>query len=276
MTTATTPHEGGDDPRWPTLKPPLKWAGGKRWLVPRLRALWSGYARRRLVEPFCGGLAIALGLNPRRALLNDANPHLINFYRHLQSGLVVKTHMRNERGLYYRHRAEFNRLAATARGRGSRKTAELFYYLNRTGYNGLCRFNGSGEFNVPFGRHEKIVYVRDFGRYAGPLSRWTFTGGDFESIEASPKDFIYADPPYDVPFRQYASEGFDWDAQERLAAWLARHPGPVVASNQATDRIVELYRGLGFKVEFLDGPRFISRTGDRSPAPEILATRNIE
>ena len=92
----------------------------------------------------------------------------------------------------------------------------------------------------------------------------------------SPKDFIYADPPYDVQFREYASDGFDWDAQERLAAWLARHPGPVVASNQATDRIVELYRGLGYKVEFLDGPRKISRTGDRSPAREILATRNIE
>ena len=276
MTTATVSHESTDEPRWPTLKPPLKWAGGKRWLVPRLRTLWRRFSRRRLVEPFCGGLAIALGLNPRHALLNDANPHLVHFYRHLRNGLVATTPMRNESELYYRHRAEFNRLAATARGRGSRKAAELFYFLNRTAFNGLCRFNRSGGFNVPFGRYKQIAYMHDFRPYAEPLSRWTFTDGDFESIEISPKDFIYADPPYDVQFRQYASDGFDWDAQERLAAWLARHPGPVVASNQATDRIQALYGGLGFKVELLDGPRNISRTGDRTPAREILATRNID
>ena len=273
MTTTTPPH-ADDDPRSPTLRPPLKWAGGKRWLVPRLRTLWRGYTRRRLVEPFCGGLAAALGLDPRRALLNDTNPHLVNFYRHLRSGLVVRIAMEYDSELYYRHRDDFNRLAATARGRKSRKAAELFYYLNRTGFNGLCRFSKSGTFNVPFGRHTGIAYVRDFRPYAEPLSRWTFTDGDFESIEVSPKDFIYADPPYDVQFRQYASDGFDWDAQERLAAWLARHRGPVVASNQATNRIQALYRDHGFEVELLEGPRRISRTGDRTPAQEILATRN--
>lgn len=274
MTTATTPLEGDDDPRWPTLKPPLKWAGGKRWLVPHLRPLWRKFSRRRLVEPFCGGLAVALGLDPRRALLNDVNPHPVNFYRHLQRGLVMRIPMRNERELYYRHRADFNRLV-TGRWSGSRKAAELFYYLNRTGYNGLCRFNRSGEFNVPFGRHASIGYVRDFRPYAEALARWTFTAGDFEAIDTSPKDFVYADPPYDVEFRQYASEGFDWEEQERLAVWLARHPGPVVASNQATERIQALYRRLGFNVELVDGPRRISRTGDRTPAREILATRNI-
>ena len=62
-------------------RPPLKWAGGKRWQLPHLRPLWEPHSRRRLVEPFCGGLAVALGLKPERALLNDANPHLINFYR---------------------------------------------------------------------------------------------------------------------------------------------------------------------------------------------------
>ncbi|CAG0971204.1 partial Modification methylase DpnIIA, partial [Anaerolineae bacterium] len=73
------------------LKPPLKWAGGKRWLVPRLQLLWEvhlkQYPEARLVEPFCGGLAVTLGLQPERALLNDINPHLINFYRWLQKGL---------------------------------------------------------------------------------------------------------------------------------------------------------------------------------------------
>ena len=274
MTATTNRHE--EEARWPTLKPPLKWAGGKRWLVPHLKPLWRGFTRRRLVEPFCGGLAIALGLDPRRALLNDVNPHLVNFYRHLQRGLVVRIPMRNEGDLYYRHRDAFNRLAATPRRRETRKAAELFYYLNRTGFNGLCRFNGRGEFNVPFGRYAKIPYMRDFRPYADALSRWTFTAGDFQAIAVKPKDFVYADPPYDVQFRTYASEGFDWDSQERLALWLSRHPGPVVASNQATPRIVKLYRSLGFSLRFLDGPRFISRTGDRTPAQEIFATRNID
>ena len=62
------------------LRPPLKWAGGKRWQLPHLRPLWAPHRHRRLVEPFCGGLAVTLGLMPQRALLNDVNPHLINFY----------------------------------------------------------------------------------------------------------------------------------------------------------------------------------------------------
>ncbi len=256
------------------LKPPLKWAGGKRWLVPRLSELWRQYRTRRLVEPFCGGLAVALGLSPRVALLNDVNPHPVNFYRHLQAGLKIRIPMRNESALYYRHRREFNRLV-TGRGIESRKAAELFYYLNRTGYNGLCRFNRKGEFNVPFGHHKRINYVRNFGRYCERLSTWRFENLDFEHLPLERDDFIYADPPYDVPFTQYASNGFGWDEQERLAHWLSRHPGPVVLSNQATERVVDLYRRLGFRLRFVDAPRMISCTGDRSPAREVIATRGL-
>jgi DNA adenine methylase len=259
-----------------TLRPPLKWAGGKRWLAPYLEPLWRAQATGRLVEPFCGGLAIALGLNPRRALLNDVNPHPVNFYRHLQQGLTIRVAMRNDRDLYYRHRSDFNRLATTRRGALSRKAAELFYYLNRTAYNGLCRFNRKGEFNVPFGRHERINYVRDFGAYRAVLSRWHFVSGDFEEMDLRNDDFIYADPPYDVPFRQYSRHGFEWDEQVRLARWLAEHKGPVVLSNQATDRVLDLYESLGFGLEILDAPRRISRTGDRTPAREVLATKGFD
>ena len=78
-----------------------------------------------------------------------------------------------------------------------------------------------------------------------------------------------------MEFRQYAQTGFEWEDQVRLARWLARHPGPVLASNQATDRIVKLYRELGFMIKFLNGPRMISCTGDRTPAREILALKGI-
>lgn len=256
------------------LKPPLKWAGGKRWLIPHLRPLWEAANPPRLVEPFCGGLAVPLALRPPRALLNDINPHLIAFYRWLQRGLVIQIPMENDPELYYAHRARFNHLTRTGQADGQ-EAASLFYYLNRTGYNGLCRFNRKGEFNVPMGRYKRIHYRRDFTPYRAVMAGWTFQVGDFEDLVLEPTDFIYADPPYDVPFRQYSKDGFAWEDQVRLAHWLARHPGPVVASNQATERIVELYTGLGFELHFLDAPRRIACTGDRSPAQEILALRNV-
>ena len=257
-----------------TLTPPLKWAGGKRWLVPLLREIWAPYTKRRLVEPFCGGLAVCLGVGPETTLLSDINPHPINFYRWLQKGLHIRIPLRNERDLYHQHREEFNRLV-TGRWLESRKAAEIFYFLNRTGYNGLCRFNKRGIFNVPFGTHRSTGYKRDLTPYRDVLSRWRFGHGDFATLELEDRDFVYADPPYDVEFTQYSAGGFEWAEQERLAEFLANHPGPVVLSNQATKRITTLYRKLGFKLRHLEAPRSISRTGDRTPAREVLATRNL-
>ncbi len=257
-----------------TLRPPLKWAGGKRWQVPYLRPLWESHAGRRLVEPFCGGLAVTLGLSPGRALLNDANPHLINFYRWLQKGLCVDLQMENDETLFYGHRERFNRLLESGKGE-SQEAAALFYYLNRTGFNGLCRFNRTGEFNVPFGRYARISYRQDFTRYRDILADWTITNVDVEAVPLGGSDFVYADPPYDVEFTQYAKDGFSWADQERTAVCLAKHRGPVVLVNQATPRIQALYQKLGFAVQFLDAPRRISCTGDRTPAREIMGTRNL-
>src|SRR6202140_779164 len=217
------------------LRPPLKWAGGKRWQVPHLRPLWLPRAKMRLVEPFAGGLAVTLGLLPGRALLNDANPHLINFYRWLQRGLGIDLAMVNQEKAFYRHRARFNALLSDNKA-GTAEAAALFYYLNRTGYNGLCRFNRRGEFNVPFGRYVRINYATDFSAYRAAFEGWDFTAGDFEALEVGPRDFIYADPPYDVEFTQYSSEIFGWNEQMRLARYLTRHPGTSKVSNQAAAR----------------------------------------
>jgi DNA adenine methylase len=151
----------------------------------------------------------------------------------------------------------------------------LFYYLNRTGFNGLCRFNSDGEFNVPFGRHSRINYVRDFSEYTEAFRGYTFIHADCEDVPLQRDDFVYADPPYDVDFTAYAKDVFTWEDQVRTATWLAAHPGPVILSNQATSRIVTLYRRLGFKLRFLMAPRLISCNGDRSPAREVLATKNL-
>jgi DNA adenine methylase len=310
------------------LSPPLKWAGGKRWLVPRLAPYWNLHSKVRLVEPFCGALGVTLGLLPRKALLNDLNPHLMYLLSCLKRGLVIETPadereqqtetesirflmgaeqapsergrqvqfslpdstapaagtpreddrvplvMKNDRALYYRHRQRFNELLRTGRER-TPEAAALFYFLNRTGFNGLCRFNQSGEFNVPFGRYNRIGYRRDFSPYRAVFADWEFASVDFETLSLEPDDFVYADPPYDVEFTQYSKETFGWEQQVRTAAWLARHPGPVILSNQGTNRIVTLYRKLGYRLEFLKGPRRISCNGDRSPAKEVMAFRNL-
>lgn len=255
-------------------KPPLKWAGGKRWLVPHLIRLWNPLRSRRLVEPLCGGLAISLGLVPDRTLINDINPHAINFYRWLKKGLRISMKMKNEKAYFYLRRARFNQLVREGKT-ASKEAASLFYYLNRTCYNGLCRFNSKGEFNVPFGRYKTITYKTDFREYAVAFAHWEFMCVDFEKLPLEAGDFIYADPPYDVEFTQYSKENFGWNDQIRLAEWLAQHPGTVVLSNQATDRIQKLYRRLGYVVTILNAPRLINCTGDRTPAREVLATRNL-
>ena len=271
--TISTDHEAPVPDVRPLVSPPLKWAGGKRWQVPHLLPIWERH-RRRLVEPFCGGLAVALGLRPAVALLNDANPHLIAFYNWLKRGLTIRVPLENDPSVYYASRARFNELVA--RGQSpSEEGAALFYYLNRTGYNGLCRFNRQGAFNVPFGKYRKIGYRRDFAAFRDVFEHWTFTTADFACLDLRDDDFVYADPPYDVPFTGYAKAGFTWHDQVRAAEWLARHRGPAILVNQATPRILELYRDLGYEVSFLQAPRRISCTGDRAPAREVLATRNL-
>ncbi len=180
--------------------------------------------------------------------------------------------MRNDSAIYYQHRDRFNQLIS-AGNEDSAEAASLFFYLNRTGYNGLCRFNADGLFNVPFGRHKQINYERDLSVYQTAFAGWEFNTGDFEEISVERDDFVYADPPYDVEFTQYSKERFGWAEQVRLAEWLARHPGPVALSNQATDRILELYASLGFHLTILSAPRMINCTGDRKPAAEVLALK---
>jgi DNA adenine methylase len=257
-----------------SLKPPLKWAGGKRWQIPHLVKYWKSESQRRLVEPFCGGLSVALGLNPGRAVLNDINAHLINFYNWLRRGLTIKIDMANDAACFYEARGRFNELLRQKKWT-TKEAASLFYYLNRTGYNGLCRFNGSGEFNVPFGTYRSINYQRDFTPYKKKLTEWEFTNTDFDQLKLEADDFVYADPPYDVQFTQYSKGGFSWEDQERTVEWLARHTGPVVLSNQATPQIEKLYRRNKFKLIFLDAPRRISCNGDRAPVREVLAVRNL-
>ncbi len=254
------------------MKPIIKSAGGKRWLTPRIKEIYERFDNPRLVEPFVGGMAVTLEVLPERALLNDICLPIINLYHWVQKGLVEFDYglFIYEEDHYYRCRNFFNQIS-----RFSSTAAQLFYYLNKSGFNGLTRFNSKGEFNVPFGRHKHVNYEIDLNPYFLALQNWGLSWGDFETIVLNPDDFLYVDPPYDDGFTQYAIEAFSWDDQVRLVNWLVNHPGPIVASNRATPRIQELYKENGFEVELIDGPRSISCNGDRTPVKEILATRNL-
>ena len=252
----------------------MKWTGGKRWLLPILQEVWAAHSERTLVEPFTGGMAVALGLQPTKARLNDANEHLINFYRQVSKGLELTFELKNKADFYYAMRDHFNDLIRNNKHK-TKDAASIFYFLIRTGFNGLCRFNSNGEFNVPFGQHVSIRYKEDFLEYKPILKQWQLTHGDFAKLKLAGDEFIYADPPYDVEFTRYNAEDFTWKDQLRLAEWLAQHSGPVIASNQATPRILELYKDLKFKVYTLPAPRMISCNGDRRPALEILAFKSF-
>lgn len=269
------------------LHPFLKWAGGKTWLAPRLADMYEPYRKTHTwVEPFCGALGAALGVNPKYAILNDINPHLINLHRQVKRGLELDPFLKkgdyNDEESYYQLRTRFNSFQSNERtSQGERELlAELFYYLNRVGYRGVCRTNNSGGFNVPYGHYKKPILDHDFSLYQKAFVHWQFPNFSYQDFidsfleEAQPDLFVYADPPYDAGFVGY-SGSFTWDDQVNLASTLAALNCPVVASNKATDRIIDLYEGLGFVVENVSAPRKISCNGDRSPVTEILATKNL-
>jgi DNA adenine methylase len=259
------------------MNPIVKWAGGKRWLIPHIFPIWENHKHRRLVEPFAGGLAVSLAFSPADCLVSDINPHLINLYRQVRSGLNPAEHceMINDKEVYYRNRSRFNELVAKGDYK-NKECASLFYYMNRTTYNGLCRFNKKGQINMPFGNYPNVNYATDFSEFAEYVKHWKFKIKSYEKLELEDDDFIYADPPYDVSFNAYYKTSFDWDEQVKLAGWLASHKGPVVASNLATDRIVDLYSRLGFKIGLVKAPRRINSNGDRTPVMEMIAIKNID
>lgn len=256
------------------INPPLKYPGGKRFLVDKIKDLWKKSQSKRLVEPFSGGMAISLGIAPEKARINDLNPHVINFYQQVQDNFKIKIRMINNEAFYYARRDEFNDLIVRCIF-NTQLAASLFYYLNRTCFNGLVRFNRSGLFNVPFGRHKTINYCRSFPQIKKIIKKWKFTTDDFSKVRVNKTDFLYVDPPYDTNFTNYTGKGFAWLEQERLIKHLAKYECPIIISNQATDRIIELYNQNGYKLLFIDAARKISCNGDRKKAREVLALKNI-
>ena len=270
---------GADD--FVARKPFLKWAGNKnrvkQHIVPRLPE------GKRLVEPFAGSCAISLASNFDSYLIADANADLIDMYQFIKAdaGAVIREAEKlfvlrnNEAEAFYELRLEFNQAVTSVR-----KSA-IFIYLNRHCFNGLCRYNASGGFNVPFGKYSgPTCPSAEIERFADFTQRCEFHHQSFEETFAMTEqgDIIYCDPPY-IPlsatsnFTSYAKDGFGPELQillADLAADAARNRKPTLVSNHHTPWALEIYADA--HIEKFDVQRLISsKAATRGMAPELLA-----
>jgi len=178
--------------------PPLKWAGGKRWFVARHMALLPGKFNT-YIEPFVGSGALFFALQPRAAVLSDANADLINLYECIRT--YPKELEKLLRFYQVRHNSDFYYKVRAQRLRSPLRRAARMLYLNRTCWNGLYRVNRRGEFNVPIGTKTSVVLESDdFEQISRVLSAAVLRVGDFEATidGAGAGDFVFVDPPYTV------------------------------------------------------------------------------
>ena len=274
-------------------KPFVKWAGGKRQLLPELRkrvpAKFGTY-----FEPFVGGGALFFDLAPERAVLVDANQRLIRAYRGVRDSVehVIATlkayALHHSEDYYYSVRDHRPDQAVE-----DAYVATWFIYLNKTGFNGLYRVNRKNEFNVPFGKYKNPAICDEENLRACSLAlRGAGHGyvsdqhvelfhGDFKTFEprAVAGDFVYFDPPY-APltatsnFTSYTAGGFSAKDQEDLrdlALRLKEGGVHVLISNSSAEVIEKLYLDKGFEIESVQARRNInSKASKRGAIEEFL------
>ena len=262
------------------LPPFLKWAGGKRWIVPSVRQ----FIPKRIdkyIEPFLGSGAMYFHINPSSALLADVNEELIETYLAIQldwkkvSKLLGAHHTKHSKKHYYEVRDQNLRDLFSKAAR--------FIYLNRTCWNGLYRVNQAGAFNVPKGTKTNVLLDSDdFESVANRLFDADLRVCDFEEAidESVAGDFIFADPPYTVKhnlngFIKYNETLFSWDDQIRLRNALARareRGVSILLTNANHESVRELYAD-GFNQFGLDRASVIA--GDptfRGTTCELVVT----
>lgn len=272
------------------IQPFLKWAGGKRQLLPEIRK----YIPKRMgtyYEPFLGGGAVLFDLQPKKAVINDINSELINTY------LVIKNNVdeliedlrkhENTSDYYYkirdldRDKNRFSKLSDVEK-------ASRLIYLNKTCFNGLFRVNSQGQFNVPFGRYKNPNIVNEFVLRA--VSHYLnnnevkILNGDFADAVSSAKkgDFVYFDSPYDpvsetASFTGYTLGGFNKDEQIRLRDLfvdLDKRGCKVLLSNSATDFIKDLYKD--YHIEIVSATRNINSIASKRGKIDEVLVMNYE
>ncbi|BEA72154.1 Dam family site-specific DNA-(adenine-N6)-methyltransferase [Escherichia coli] len=271
-----------------TIKTPLKWVGSKARLMPQLRHhLPEG---KRLVEPFAGSCAVMMNTDYDEYLIADVNPDLVNLYKVVayQTEAFLKEleilfsagslgDGESQAVFYYAVRDAFN-MSGKASGSESVEAAARFVYLNRHGFNGLCRYNRRGMFNVPFGKYKKPYFPADEVRaFAEKAKRATFITAHYsETLDmVRDGDVVYCDPPYLTDsgnFTSYTEGGFSHLDQGRLARKLRRLASkgvPVVASNADLEMVHYLY--AGFEAVRINAPRSVgAAAASQKVAAELI------
>ena len=273
-------------------KPFVKWAGGKRQIIDKLKK-YIPHEFNTYYEPFIGGGALLFELAPKSAVINDSNSELMNVYNVLCNEEKFKKMCRvlnsyetnHSEDFYYeirnkdRSKLSFNKLSDYTR-------AARTIYLNKACFNGLYRVNSKNEFNVPFGKKEKVNTYE--GNNLTTISNYLtmynikIMNTDFEEAVSSAKegDFVYFDPPYDSDtniFTSYTEDGFGKNEQARLARVfkeLDEKGVYVMLSNYNTTLINELYKD--YNINIIEAKRNISASSSkRGKVEEVIITNYI-
>jgi DNA adenine methylase len=239
------------------LPPFLKWAGGKRWLIPQIHN-YLPEKFNRYYEPFVGSGAVFFSIRPRKAIISDINESLVETYQAIKKDwrtvkrILGKHHKNHCKEYYYCVRSKIfsNQYSKAAQ----------FIYLNRTCWNGLYRVNLHGIFNVPIGTKTKVILpTDDFKQISLLLENTKIVNSDFEEIinDADEGDFIFIDPPYTVKhnknsFIKYNEKLFSWDDQIRLRNCIFEATArgvKILMMNACHGSIKELY--LNHNIEYV-------------------------
>lgn len=275
------------------VSPILKWAGGKRHIAELLiHFLPSDWNSGTYFEPFLGGGAMFLHLEPKQARLSDLNSRLIGFYLLVKESpnLLLETinqlrcefdnadsNMKSE--IFYEMRSRFNESSPQ-----ELDSAALLYALNKLCFNGLYRENSKGGFNVPFGNKTKLPPISDdnFLAVSRVLLDAELTSCDFlTAVEtAKANDFVYFDPPY-IPlnltssFTTYSAAGFGIDEQKRLAELmlhLANRGVRAMCSNSDSALTRQVFES--FQIDIIQAPRMVSASSEGRKLVNELVIRN--
>ena len=269
-----------------SIAPFVKWAGGKRQLIPQIRERMPEQFNN-YYEPFVGGGAVIFELLPENAVINDINRALINTYQmicdHPQEFLQEINRLDAEmwedgKEYYYSLREHYN--DKLMRDEFDVELAALFVFINKHCFNGLYRVNGKGLFNVPYNNSRRSsVDEQSIMEISEYLRNVTIISGDFEAAceGASAGDFVFIDSPY-VPlnptsFESYTKEGFDIESHKRLAKLfdeLTARGCYCMLTNHNTELINELYGNKGYTIDVVSVKRMINSDASNRVGEEVI------
>ena len=269
-----------------SVAPFVKWAGGKRQLIPQIR---EGMPEKYndYYEPFVGGGAVIFDLLPANALINDINKALINTYRIIcnESDAFLKEVNRLDNDMwedgkkyYYSIREHYN--DKLMRSEYDVELAALFVFINKHCFNGLYRVNGKGLFNVPYNNSRRVSVDEDVIIATSEYLRGvTIIDGDFEQAckNAKKGDFVFIDSPYaplnPTSFESYTKEGFDIESHKRLAKLydeLTARGCYCMLTNHNTELINELYGNKDYKIDVVSVKRMINSDASNRVGEEVI------